>query len=663
MGIDELRALAKEADDRGDREGAEFLADKIIALQSEPQRPSGDGLLKQRQAALGVGALGGGTIFDEPFRAGIGRRFAEIGGAIGQTFSSQKESDRIARQLASEQEDIDRYSSPDDLAKYHSGKSSTQVAEVAGGFGAIPAIKTGTGIIGALGRSAYNAGIAGGATLLTQPGEVGESNLDRAAIPMMISGGGTLGLEAAMFLKSPVRSMIASGVERSRNQPIARKGAQMVDDMRVQGRSPLMTIAEETQDPTLLSHQRTALQSDRGQMMGTKFDNIQKLQQEKLLRDIGDANPEDIATKAGDVINWKVKRLFGIRKDNASKLYGEVQKAGSVTFGIGKTRVPTDNLKSLVDDLENSYPGSMKSLREANMFPKYGNVDEFIALEARLRAIKDKGGIIIPKNPNAFQGQDKFLAKQLHSSLLDDMQRASEAGVFPDNFNVKLKKAINQYRLDSDAIKSVQKTRIGSLVSGKAEPEKVAEAFKTMKPDELKTFLSMADEFDVPVRDSVTKYMVGTALDKAKDLTKSSPGARAFDRDTVLRLMGMSKEKSDLLLTNPETRKAFYNAIELMKRTNKVIVRGAGESVSQKAQAAGSIGGGLLGQHAASASVFAPREFFRSRTGAMMANAIFDPNGRKAVNALLLQRLDSREAAKNFAILSGYAKEAEESKK
>jgi hypothetical protein len=175
-----------------------------------------------------------------------------------------------------------------------------------------------------------------------------------------------------------------------------------------------------------------------------------------------------------------------------------------------------------------------------------------------------------------------------------------------------------------------------------------------MKPGEVKSFLDIADEMGTPVRDNVFKYMVGSALDKAKNEMLSQPGLKPFDRSTIFRNMGMSKEKSDLLLTNPETKKAFANAVELMKRTDKEIVRGSGESISQKLQATGSIAGGIVGQHGASATVFGPREFFRSKTGDILAKAMFDPNGRKALQNLMKQRLDSREAAKNFAVLGGF---------
>ena len=239
------------------------------------------------------------------------------------------------------------------------------------------------------------------------------------------------------------------------------------------------------------------------------------------------------------------------------------------------------------------------------------------------------------------------------------MDTASKAGVFPADFNNKLKTAINQYKTDSSAIRSIEGTRIGKLITANESPEKVADAFSTMKPGEVKDFLSWADEFGTPVRDKVFKYMVGSALDKAKNEMLSQPGLRAFDRATVFRNMGMSKEKADLLLTDPETKKAFANAIELMKRTDKEIVRGTGESLAQKAASVGSIGGGVANKNQASLWVFGPREFFRSKTGDMLAAAMFDPNGRKAMQELLKQRLTSREAAKNFAILSGLIKENE----
>ena len=513
----------------------------------------------------------------------------------------------------------------------------------------IPALTKG----GFLARAAYNSAIGGGMALATQPAEKGQSNIDRASIPALVAGGLSLGIEGAMALRNPVKTLFASRLEDAGNTKIARTGADLVEETKIGGRSPLMTIAEETQDPKLMSYQKSALSSAKGQELGSRFENIQRLQQEKLLKDIGDASPEDVSTAAGDIVNRKIKSLFNMRRENADRLYGEVAKAGQVNSAVGKTKVPPVNMNNIADEIENSYPGAVKAMREANMFPKYGNVDEFIALEARLRSIKNKGGIVIPNNPNAFQGQDKFIAKQLHSALLEDMDTASKSGAFPADFNAKLKTAINQYKDDSSAIKSIQGTRIGKLITANESPEKVADAFSSMKPGEVKNFLDIADEMETPVRDKVFRYMVGSALDKAKNEMLSQPGMKPFDRATVFRNMGMSKEKSDLLLTDPETKKAFANAIELMKRTDKEIVRGSGESISQKLQASGSITGGIIGKHGASAAVFGPREFFRSKTGDILATAMFEPNGRKALQELMRQRLDSREAAKNFAVLSG----------
>lgn len=648
---EDLKLLYKDAEARGDREFADQVLTKLDSIKTD-SAPSGITDMYQKLGSP-QGLMPQGNITEEPYLAGIGRKFTEMGGALRQTFSNQAESDKIATGLADDEAAIKANVSPQDYQRYSSGRNAGTVAEIATGMRFIPAMKAG----GMLGRAAYNSSIAAVTALSTVPGDVGDSNFDRAFIPALVGGGLSAGVEVGLGLRKPVQSLFASRMEKSANQPIARKGASLVDEMSIGGRRPLMTLAEETQDPKLLSYQKSALASAKGQEIGSKFENIQRAQQEKLLKDIGDASPDDVATQTGDVVNRKIKALFNIRRDNADRLYGEVAKAGQVNSAVGKTKVPPVNMNSMADEIEGSYPGAVKAMREANMFPRYGNVDEFIALEARLRTIKNKGGIIVPKNPNAFTGQDKYIAGKLHNALLEDMDTASKAGVFPADFNNKLKTAINQYKTDSAAVRSIEGTRIGKLITANASPEKVADAFSAMKPGEVKDFLSWADEFGVPVRDKVFKYMVGSALDKAKNEMLSQPGIRAFDRATVFRNMGMSKEKSDLLLTDPETKKAFANAVELMKRTDKEIVRGTGESLAQKASATASIAGGAASKHIESAAIFGPREFFRSKTGDMLAAAMFDPNGRKAMQELLKQRLTSREAAKNFAILSGLIKE------
>ena len=228
-----------------------------------------------KQAGSPAVSMPSGTILDEPYRAGIGRRFTEIGGAIRQTFSGQEESDRIAAQLAAEQASIRAGSTPEDLSKYETGYKSAQLGEVAAGMRYIPPLTRG----GFMSRAAYNAGLGGAIALSTQPGAVGESNIERAALPALVGGGMSLGVEGAMALRQPVRTLFAARAEDAINQPIARAGARISDETRIRGRSPLMTVAEETQDPKLLSYQRSALASAKGQKLGSKFENIQRAQQ------------------------------------------------------------------------------------------------------------------------------------------------------------------------------------------------------------------------------------------------------------------------------------------------------------------------------------------------------------------------------------------------
>lgn len=603
-----------------------------------------------------------GTIFDENYLAGVGSRFVDIGRGIAATFS-QKKSDEIAR-LKKEEELARQNMTPTEQFGFKRGAAAATFGEAIGvgkafnaAMSSIRALNA-SGLGGAALRIGANTGIGGATALATAPTEEGQSNIDRSWPSMLVAGGLTAGLEAAPYVAAPFKNMVASAWERAKGDRFGKIGSNLRDNL---PENTKLTIAEQTRDPELLSMQNTALASSRGKELSIPFQNRQAIQQRRMAQAIA-GQSDDIGGNVASVVKQKGNSLKKIRADNAEINYGAVRQSA-----LGSdTKAGAPSLGAALDDLEGRYPGLGGAIRQTNVFVDKisgtgGTIDDFVNLEARLRQISSKGGWIAGKQ-DAAGGQDKFIARQLHKALLEDMEQASSSGLFAPDVSKKLKFAIDRYREDSTAITQFGNTSLGKMFKGGKVPtnDEIVAKLPHMPERDVSALAKWSDEFDPELKTKVVQQLVRNAVDNSR-IAKEAGQVR-WDRKIFLNEMngnkGATKRKIDLLLRdNPQARKNLNDLKEFVLRSEGISSRtyGMGEQMKQElSEGIPALTGAATG-HTGSATIFGPKFLTKWLTGPNFADIIFSPNGAKTIadlERILSNRAGIREMENVLSVMS-----------
>lgn len=660
--IQSIRAGNSDSVKSEQNEIVERMSGEFGGLGEDSPSGSGARFGETLVSALPGGSYVTGETRPSQFRQAFIDRGKDAVRGVQQFFSGQENTDRIAREIKSEEKARQEYFSknPDEAARYNLGQASEIMGESAAMMKAIPNL--GKNLVT---RSLYNAGVGGGLGILS-PAEGGESSLSQAGKPALAGLGTSLLLSAVPTALHPIRSYQEFKVNNAKDTLVGKTGAALRSRLESQGTNPLMTLAEETQDPSLLNLQNTALQSSRGQKMAEKLNNQQLRQQRNMVSKLGTTSVDDLAETASSVGNERLDTLKAIRASRANNLYHEALSDVST----GKAR--TINLQSRLAEIETEFPGAGKMIREANLFVdrsagEGATLADFARFESRLRGVASGKGTLtsVTKPPIA---QERQIARRLHQALLDDIIDAGSKGQFPKTVVPKLQRAIKTYAQDSEVISNTAKTELNRILGinnptgGTPTYEQIAEGMTRMKPDQFREALSWADSIDPTLRKKTAQYVIGTALDKAKDRVLAKSGQTRFDRATFLSEMKMPDRSYKLLFGNDKAAmQGIDDAISLMKRTYKDVRFGSGESAAQIAQEAIAVGAGTAGKNAQSLEVFGPKFLAKWLTGPILAKAAFDPNGQQALRGLaktnLLSRANMAETGKSLAIIQGIAQQ------
>ena len=360
-----------------------------------------------------------------------------------------------------------------------------------------------------------------------------------------------------------------------------------------------LKLSQVTDDPAAIELERIARGTVKGERMARQLENkqLQSTLQfwERTARNIQRGSKtfgEDVGKAINTTLNGKDKGLFAIRRNNASKNFGEVEKLTG-----GKKVIPVSNFKNQLDSLTEeavrrpASPDVIKELSKIREEFADGRVD---ALEMQKllqkygKASKGTGRIFSDKVDRA---DDIGPAKSLFKAINDDLDSAT--GGSSDAARA-LRLARDKYQQDTSAINAVRDSALGKLLNKKVidkdgnplaiTPEIIEQQISRMSPESIKSTMAIVSEFDPVIKKKLQRFWVERFIDKAK--VRGEAGAFPLDPDKLVKM------KSDpnfnvIFQGDPSTKKLVQDGIDIARTVSAQNIRSGGRFFQQMQNAAG----------------------------------------------------------------------------
>ena len=241
---------------------------------------------------------------------------------------------------------------------------------------------------------------------------------------------------------------------------------------------------------------------------------------EKLVPPGSEDLPDHVAKMYAQVLGDDATGLIGARKLNAGRNFAAADEAGATVY--------LSNTLSTIDDIIARHSGVGASPASLSLAKQMEGLKVSIAeagggvispreLQYRLeewgRAAKGTGAVFKDMDTAA----QRRPAAQMFSALNDDLDEAINAGT---KGAAELRRARDQYRMDSVPIRQLQRSALGKLFKGIDEdvpsPEAIGAALLKMKPSQIKQTVEILGSVDPGLRTGLQNYFLSRALEHAK---------------------------------------------------------------------------------------------------------------------------------------------------
>lgn len=601
--IRELESALISADKAGDKSAAIALAADIDNLlktvgTNEQDIPSQQQEIVDRMSGElgGIGERGveeggislGEAIMSAPFRAALGEKFVSIGRGVKQIFSSDEESEAIAKTAAEEKALVNKRleQNPRESAAFNLGRGTATLGETAALTRYIPSPSAiglgGGGLVKSIGRIGYTGAVSGGvaATTPTQPGE---TKGEQVALPALVG----LGLGAAV-------EGIAAGA-----RPLASKFSTKKDVSASGGLLKENPAFERGQ----ILQKETGTRLTPGQLTGSpglsemrppqEFVNAQTKETLRFFKSVRDtvskqAKPSpELAIKLDDATQDIYKQLAETRRKVGDFRYGQFK--GSVK------EVYIDDLRKTMDKIaDDAIHGTDEAkilLMRNKLVSQLDETGGSLTTEQVLGWKKRIDGLLEGKSDifkDLAVANQKRLGRQLMDSLYEDLGNTGRILELQGNKAPAelLKRAVSDYRKFSAPLKELEESALGAIFKkDKFTPEEAARKLMSLDPSEVRGIYSILENHNPNL---IREYQATKLYDSMKSTIRTGS-------ETAGRLAGETKivpKKAIEELTKKNGLRAIFDRDPiLMKKVNQGVAlldRIADRTISSGKQGAAS---------------------------------------------------------------------------
>ena len=385
---------------------------------------------------------------------------------------------------------------------------------------------------------------------------------------------------------------------------------------------------------------------------------------ERLARNIEDNQPIQLYKYFKKTINNldDTGQNFGSRVENAFK-----DTMGSSTSGTGLlgkralqakndfsaatkeiTAIPLHNTLQTIDDLVNQLSdvgtGSQAKALAKNLSSLKDELVEGTITPTQMQNLLHTWGSAAKGTGKLFTDIDKAAeyrpAKMLYSALNNDLN----AAIDNNPGAALLKKARDNYRLNTDLINEVQDTALGKLFGGLKNPSlaDVESAFSKMKPDQITSTMNILSKTDPTIHRGLQSFWLEQQLQRAQvsgqsDVFQYVPGMM------LDMIKGAKRDTFKAVFNDAESRKQVMTGVQAIRRIMLNNQRTGGRSLPKVKELAGVL--------ASRNKTFAARLAADMFAPDLVAKFAIDPQGVKALQVLSLP-YDTKRATAALTTLS-----------